>query len=141
MADSFKLKIATPLGVGFSGEVKMLTAISELGELGLLPNHRPLLLALKVGRAIAEQTDGTTSVFALRGGFLESGPAHINIATEDFADAARIDKEALNRKLAALEEQLTLAADNAPEQERLKASLEWIRLQLDLTLTTLKKNH
>ncbi len=68
MTNSFLLKIQSPFETLFEGAVVRITIRTELGYLGLLKDHSPILAALKAGNFQVNLEDGTT----LRG-FIEKG--------------------------------------------------------------------
>lgn len=66
----FSLKIISPDEVLFSGEVEMVVVPGEVGELGILAEHAPLLSTLKAGRVRAKM-EGRFEAFEVGGGFIE----------------------------------------------------------------------
>ena len=67
---SLQLEIVTAERIVYSERVDLLVAPGADGELGILPNHSPLLTTLKPGEIRVEQ-NGVTSYIAVTGGFLE----------------------------------------------------------------------
>jgi F-type H+-transporting ATPase subunit epsilon len=56
----------------FSGEASEVYARSQEGEIGILPNHQPALLALAAGAPVRVHTEGGgEESFTITGGFLE----------------------------------------------------------------------
>jgi F-type H+-transporting ATPase subunit epsilon len=43
----FPVEVLTPEGPVFSGEVEMLSTVTEVGSIGILANHQPVLAILK----------------------------------------------------------------------------------------------
>jgi F-type H+-transporting ATPase subunit epsilon len=70
MAKTQRLDIVTPEKVVFSEEVDFVVAPGVEGELGFLPEHAPLVSALKVGVLKVEQ-GGKQFKVAIGGGFVE----------------------------------------------------------------------
>jgi F-type H+-transporting ATPase subunit epsilon len=132
MADFLRLKVVTPRGSRFDDDVLSFTARSDLGEFCLLPNHQPILAALTAGRMIAERKEGAKELFATSGGFLEAGPDHVNVMTENFADSKEIDKDALVGERASLEDRLAGLAEDAVERAQVQADLDWVRVRLEV---------
>lgn len=64
------LQIVTAEKVVYDDQVDIVTAPGELGELGILPQHAPLLSTLKPGE-LRYRRGGNESVLAIGGGFLE----------------------------------------------------------------------
>lgn len=72
MDKNFTLEILTPRKVVFRGEVVSLIAPGELGYLGVLANHAPLVTTLTAGKITLRDSSGTSRVLQSRGsGFLE----------------------------------------------------------------------
>jgi F-type H+-transporting ATPase subunit epsilon len=65
-----KLEIVTAEGTVYSGEVESIVAPGEAGELGILPNHAPLLTSLKSGNLQVTE-NGNMQIITISGGFLE----------------------------------------------------------------------
>ncbi len=68
--DRIKLKVVTPEKVIFDGEVDEIVVPSALGEMGILPDHEPLLAALCCGEMKIKK-GADWDHFALLGGFVE----------------------------------------------------------------------
>ena len=64
----FPVEVLTPEGQVFAGEVEMLSTRTEVGEIGVLANHTPLLAMLQpVGPAAAHQRERDQALRAGRG--------------------------------------------------------------------------
>jgi F-type H+-transporting ATPase subunit epsilon len=74
----FSLKVISPVGRLFEGEVDFLTAPAIEGELGVLARHTPLLTALKAGD-IKIKKDNSVQKFSIESGFLEISEAGVYI--------------------------------------------------------------
>ncbi|HAV43443.1 TPA: ATP synthase F1 subunit epsilon [bacterium] len=64
------LVIVSPSKVIFEGEVEMVIAPGELGELGILRAHTPLISNLKEG-ILRVKSGGNEEQYKINGGFLE----------------------------------------------------------------------
>lgn len=69
---AFKLKIITPYGVLFEGEVDSLNICTTQGYLTILPNHIPLVTPLQIA-SMSFKTNKNTRICALAGGIM-----HVN---------------------------------------------------------------
>mgnify|MGYP000887911510 CR=1 FL=1 len=67
---TMKLEIVTAEGTVYSGEVDSIVAPGDSGELGILPNHAPLLTSLKSGN-LQVTNNGNREIITISGGFLE----------------------------------------------------------------------
>jgi F-type H+-transporting ATPase subunit epsilon len=70
MADKIKLRVVTPSRLMFDEEVDEVTAIGELGEFGVLPNHISFLSTLVPGEMSYKQ-GANKCMLAVSGGYAE----------------------------------------------------------------------
>ena len=110
MAATLKLEIVTPEAKVFTGDVEMVTLPGVEGELGVYPNHVPLMTQLVAGEITARK-DGQEYFLAVGNGFVEVTGDRVSIITDMAIEAANIDEakveEARRRAEARLAEQLT----------------------------------
>ena len=59
----FNLEIVTPLKVAYREQVKMIIVRTVDGDMGILPNHAPLVTALAVGEMTIRKEDGNQQYF------------------------------------------------------------------------------
>ncbi|MFC5647752.1 F0F1 ATP synthase subunit epsilon [Paenibacillus solisilvae] len=67
---SFLLEIVTPERKVYAEDVNMIIVKGSEGEMGILPNHIPLVTPLKIAPVIIKK-DRAEEVIAVNGGFLE----------------------------------------------------------------------
>ena len=70
MAGTFMLRVVSPEGNVLKEEVEFVVLPGEAGEIGILPNHAPLIAALDSG-VIRYTMQGLTKRMAISGGFFE----------------------------------------------------------------------
>ena len=70
MAGTFSLRIVSPEGDVLKEDVEFVVLPGGLGELGILPNHAPLIAGMEVG-VIRYTLNGTVKRMAVTGGFVE----------------------------------------------------------------------
>lgn len=130
------LEIVTPNAEIFNEEVDEVILPGTEGELGVLPEHLPLMTTLRSGRLIAVQGAERTR-FAVHGGFAEILPDKVIILTDAAENAGDIDikraRQALERAEHALKgddagrgqevEGLTAAEVQARALQRARARL------------------
>ncbi len=78
----------------FSGEAQMVFATGQLGEMGILPGHTPLLTNLKPGQIRVVLSDGEEEVFYVSGGVLEVQPNKVSVLSDTALRALDIDEAA-----------------------------------------------
>jgi F-type H+-transporting ATPase subunit epsilon len=76
----------------FSGDVELLVASGEMGELGIAPNHAPLITRLKPGEVRAILPGGQEQSFYISGGILEVQPKMITVLSDTAIRAKDLDE-------------------------------------------------
>ena len=71
MAKNFKLLIITPEKPVYDAEVTSIIAPGDLGYLGVLVDHAPLITSLKSGNLEITDQNGVKSTMIVSGGFME----------------------------------------------------------------------
>jgi F-type H+-transporting ATPase subunit epsilon len=107
---TLKLEIVTPEARTYSEEVDMVTLPGMEGEMGIYPNHIPLMTQIVPGEVIARK--GNQEHFlAVGDGFVEITGNHVSILTDMAVRAENIDEakaeEARQRAEARLAQRLT----------------------------------
>lgn len=100
------LEIVTPDRRVFSNEVQMVIARGDLGDLGVLPGHIPLVTSLKVSAVRIKMEDGTEQIVAVSGGFMDVKPTQISILAEAAELPEEIDIDRAERALQRAERRL-----------------------------------
>lgn len=96
----------------FSGLVEMVIATGEMGDLGILYGHAPLLTALIPGPVKVIKQGGAEEVFYVSGGFLEVQADAVNILADTALRASDIDEaEVIKAQEAAQQAMTNQAAD------------------------------
>src|SRR5438034_5808069 len=103
-----KLEIVTPEKKVVETEADSVTVPTASGEAGILPNHAPLISALRPG-ILTYTNRATTEKIAVASGFVEVNNDKIAILTDNAetadeinSDVARADREAAEKALAEL---------------------------------------
>lgn len=78
----------------FSGEATMLIATAESGDLGIYPQHTPMLTRLKAGDVRVQTEDGEEQVIYVSGGILEITPKIVTVLSDTAMRADDIDEAA-----------------------------------------------
>ena len=119
MADTLKLEIVTPEGIVYSEDVDMVTLPGVAGEMGIYPQHVPLMTEMVPGDMIVRK-DGRDVFIATGEGLIEVTAKRVAVLTDLAVTADRIDEakaeEARQRAEARLREKLSdeeVAAVNA----------------------------
>ncbi|TQV71045.1 F0F1 ATP synthase subunit epsilon [Aliikangiella marina] len=118
---TFHLDIVSAEKSIFSGTVDSLVATGELGELGIVPGHAPLLTSLKPGTVKVTDHDGNVELYYVSGGTLEVQPHVTTILADTAARADDVDEAAA---IAAKEAAEAAMADQSSEIEYAEAAVE-----------------
>ncbi len=78
----------------YSGTVTQVFAPAEMGEVGVMPRHAPMLSTLKAGIVRVLPQEGEEQTFYVSGGILEIQPHVITILSDTALRAADIDESA-----------------------------------------------
>jgi F-type H+-transporting ATPase subunit epsilon len=130
--------IVSAEGEIFRGDAAMVFAPAQLGEIGIAPNHAPLLTGLRPGGVRVKTPDGEEQFFYVSGGIIEIQPKNVTILADTAARARDLDEaaaEQARRRAAELLENRESAKDVAVAQ----AELAQAAAQLAL-LEKIKKN-
>jgi len=77
-----RVEVVTPEKRVWSGEANLVTARTLDGELGVLPDHAPLLGVLADGTVSIKAADGSTNDFVINGGFISVANNRVSILGE-----------------------------------------------------------
>ena len=127
-----KLEIVTPEKRVFDGTVDLVTVPTASGEAGILPNHAPMISALKPG-ILSYSNGGSTEKLAIAGGFVEVSSNRVSILTDTAESAADINTADAHAEREAAEKALAAAASSSvdeTEEERTRLETANVRLQL-----------
>jgi F-type H+-transporting ATPase subunit epsilon len=107
---TLKLEIITPDATAFSEDVDMVTLPGVEGQLGIYPQHAPLMTHIMPGEIIVRKA-GQDLFLAIGEGFVEVTGDHVTIISDMAIQAENIDEakveEARRRAEARLAEKLT----------------------------------
>jgi len=131
MANTLRLEIITPVATVFSEDVEMVTLPAVEGEIGILPQHVPLMTQMVPGEMVVRQ-NGQDRFLAVGEGLVEITGDHVAILTDLAIAAENIDEamaeEARQRAQARLKEKLS-AEEVANVNAALARSLAQIRVK------------
>ena len=127
-----KLEIVTPEKRVVDETVDSVTVPTLTGEAGILPNHAPLISALKPG-ILSFTNKGTTEKLAVAGGFVEVSSDRVSVLTDTAESAAEIDVESVRSERDAAKKALAaVASASIEENEPLRERLDQANARLQL---------
>ena len=92
--NTIKVEVVSAENEIFSGEAAVLIATAEAGELGIYPQHTPLLTTLKPGDVRIQMADGEEQVIYVSGGILEVTPKKVTVLSDTAIRADDLDEAA-----------------------------------------------
>ena len=138
MATTIRCDIVSAENEIFHGNVEMVVATGEMGELGIAPRHAPLITRLKPGKVVVTTPDGEQLDFAISGGILEVQPQVVTVLADTAIRADEIDEASVR---AAKEEAERILAHRGEAMEVAEAQQRLAEVSAQLqALERLRKN-
>ncbi|MDQ3973054.1 MAG: ATP synthase F1 subunit epsilon [Actinomycetota bacterium] len=97
MAATLQVDVVSPVQRLFSGEATEVYARSLDGEIGILANHQPALLALDIAPVKVRTAAGDEHVFAVHNGFLEMRDNRLSVLADAAERREHIDRPRAER--------------------------------------------
>jgi len=94
MASTIRIDIVSAEEEIYSGDATMVFAPAAMGELGIAPQHTPLMTRLKPGEVRVQTADGEEMFFYVSGGMLEIQPHIVTVLADTAKRAKDIDEAA-----------------------------------------------
>ena len=116
------LEIVTPEARTFSGEAQMVTVPGVEGDLGILPDHMPLMTQVNPGELRITTADGD-QYLAIGSGLLEVLPDRVSVMTDMAIPEAEIDEKAAEEAVARAQRELAEKSLSGEEHAFVQASL------------------
>ena len=92
MAKTLQVDIVSAERQIFSGPAEMVIAPGEAGELGILPEHAPLLTRIKPGTVRILQAGAEEEVIYVSGGMMEVQPDRVTVLADTSVRAHDLDE-------------------------------------------------
>ena len=124
---ALKLIVVTPEKKVVEADVEQVEVPGELGYLGILPGHAPLISLLKTGVLTYKGASGEKSL-ALSSGFVEVANDAVSVLADLAEEPAQIDVATAERDRSRAEEELKTASRETLEEIRTRLELAQARL-------------
>lgn len=115
--------VVTPDGTVYEGDVDMVVVRTVEGELGILPNHIPLVSPLRHRRSPNEKGSSEDRI-AVSGGFVEVRPDKVTILAEASERPSDIDVDRAQQAKERAEKRVNAGSQDGINTVRAKAALE-----------------
>ena len=123
MAMTMHVNIVSAENEIYSGTVTQVFAPAEMGEVGIMPRHAPMLSTLKPGVVRVISQEGEEQTFFVSGGILEVQPHVVTILSDTALRASDIDESAALEAKARAEAAMK---DKSSDMDYAKAKTELI---------------
>lgn len=126
-----RLEIVTPEKRVLDETVDSVNVPAANGEVGILPNHAPLISALKPG-ILSYTRGGATERMVVSGGFVEVGAGRVSVLADVAETAADVNVEAARAEQSQIEKTLGAwsGTEEAFEAEKERLERAQARLQI-----------
>jgi F-type H+-transporting ATPase subunit epsilon len=122
-----KLRVVTPTRTVVESEADEVELPGELGYLGILPGHTPLITVLKTG-VLTYRNGGDERALAISAGFAEIANDVVTVLADQAEQPADVDVSVAERDRAEAEELLKTASRETLDEVRSRLELAQARL-------------
>ena len=105
IADKLNFSLVSPERELFAGAVDQVDVPGIEGDLGIFPNHSPLMAAIRTG-TITVYSDGTETQYFVQGGFADVTPEGLTVLAERATSMSDVDAEAIKADIETIEASL-----------------------------------
>jgi len=112
------VEVLTPEGEVYAGEVRQLSTRTEVGEIGILANHAPLLAALRPTELRLKVSDSETIRYAQAHGWLQVYGNRARLLVEEVVEPGDLDAGTLKEQLSDAEQRLSESEKGSADYAR-----------------------
>jgi len=129
MASRLKLIVVTPQKQVTEAEADEVQLPGELGYLGILPGHTPLITLLKAG-VVTYKNGGTAHALAVSSGFAEVSSDVVSVLADLAEEPGDVDAAAAEKDRASAAEAMTTAGMDTVDEIRTRLEFAQARLEV-----------
>ncbi len=112
------VEVLTPEGEVWSGEARQVSTRTEVGEIGILANHAPVLAALRPTELRLHISEGETKRYAQAHGWLQVYGNRARLLLEEAIPPEDLDGGTLKEQLADAEQRLSESEEGSADHAR-----------------------
>jgi F-type H+-transporting ATPase subunit epsilon len=116
MAGTFELELVSPEKLLLSRPVEMAVIPAAEGEMGVLPGHAPMIVALRGGIIRVTEGGQVTDRLFVPGGFAEITPTRVTVLADEATPVALLSRASAAERVREAEAAYQAAAGEAPEK-------------------------
>ena len=139
MAHTLHVDVVSAEQSVYSGEAEFVVLPGEAGELGIYPQHTPLITRIKPGSVRIKPVDGDEELIFVAGGILEVQPKVVTVLADTAIRGHDLDEAKATEALKRAEEARTKAQDKQ-EIASVEAELATLAAQL-AAIRKLRQKH
>jgi F-type H+-transporting ATPase subunit epsilon len=124
-----KLQVVTPTRTVVATEADSVELPGELGYLGILPGHTPLITVLKTG-VLTYRAGADERSVAISAGFAEIANDMVTVLADQAEEPGEVDVSAAERERSKAEEDLKTAGRESLDEVRSRLALAEARLAI-----------
>ncbi len=114
----FRVEVLTPEGSVFDEEVGMVSTRTEIGSIGILARHQPLLGTLVPTELRLYRSETDVVRYAQGEGYVQVSADGVLVLVEEAQEPGELDKADLTEKLREAEDAYSSAEPNTEERRR-----------------------
>jgi len=118
VATSFRVEVLTPEGSCFDDEVEMVSTRTQVGSIGVMARHQPLLGMLEPTELRLYRSDSDIVTYAQGEGYIQVSPDGVLVLVEEAHPPGDLDVADLREKLGKSEDALSGAEEGTEERRR-----------------------
>jgi F-type H+-transporting ATPase subunit epsilon len=113
---TFQLELVSPEKLLLSRAVEMAVLPAAEGEMGVLPGHSPMIVALRGGIITVTENGQVTDRLFVGGGFAEVTPERCTVLADEATPVAQLSRAAAESRIREAEEGFAAATAESPEK-------------------------
>ena len=113
---TFQLELVSPEKLLLSRAVEMAVLPAAEGEMGVLPGHAPMIVALRGGVISVTEGGQVTDRLFVAGGFAEVTPDRCTVLADEATPVAQISRTDAEARIRLAEDAYNAAAGETPEK-------------------------
>ena len=106
MADKLNFSLVSPESELFSGAVDQVDVPGTEGDLGIFPDHSPLMAAIRTG-AITVYNAGSETKYLVQGGFADVTPDGLTVLAESATAMENVERDAIAAEIETVQASLS----------------------------------
>jgi F-type H+-transporting ATPase subunit epsilon len=108
----FQVEVLTPEGEVFNDEVEMVSTMTDVGSIGVLANHQPVLAMLDPTELRLYKTESEIVRFAQAEGYMQVAAGRVMLLVEEAHQPSQLDLAQLRDRLSQAEAEIASAGDD-----------------------------